>query len=347
MAVFLYLGTEEGVVVLSSPDRRDWKIENQALGDWSVTSLAVTPSAPQRAYAATRGDGVWSTDDFGRHWRKPCYGKPGPGKARSVSIDPHDPHILYAGAEPLDLFVSEDEGNNWRRLDSIRKVPRVESITYPVPTVEPHIRDIAVDPKDKQKIYVALQVGYLLKTTDGGRKWRLLDKGLDADVHTIQIDPENTEKLIVATGGHDSREGRVKGRALYMSDDGGENWEPTAMNFSQEYSVPLVRHPKNHDMLYSALAHGHPGLWGKRPSGPEAVLVRTQDRGRTWNRVDGKTTGLGKKFFEAIAIDDVESHFLYAASHEGDVYLSDDEGSGWGKLDIQLPAVKDLKAVTV
>jgi photosystem II stability/assembly factor-like uncharacterized protein len=344
MATILYLGTEKGVVALRSEDGRSWKVENHGLQDWSVPEVAVLPSAPNRVFAGTRGDGVWSSEDSGKSWKKPCYGKLGPGKVRCLTFDPKDSRLLYAGGEPIELYASDDFAKSWKRLDSVRKVPWVEKVDYPVATVEPHLRDIAVDPKDPKKIYIALQVGYMLKSTDGGASWKLLDKELDADVHTIVIHPHDTDTIYIATGGHDCRQGRVKGKALYMSKDGGETWSPIAMDFSQEYSVPLAMHPKDPNILYSTLAHGQPSQW-RRPSGAESVMVRTKDGGKSWERLDGQLSEISKNFAEAIAIDPSDPKRLYAALRSGDLFASTDGGDSWTKLDAKVPSVSDMKCV--
>jgi photosystem II stability/assembly factor-like uncharacterized protein len=215
MASILYLGTDEGVVTLKSEDGRSWKVENHGLKNWEVPEVAVSPAAPNKVFAGTRGDGVWLSEDFGASWKKPSYGKRGPGKVRCLTFDPIDANTLYAGTEPIDVFVSRDGARSWDRLDSVWNIPWVSTITYPVAVVEPHVRDITIDPKDPKTMYVALQVGYMLKTTDGGKNWELLNKNLDCDVHTIVLHPEDTNKIFIATGGHDCRAGKAPGRALY------------------------------------------------------------------------------------------------------------------------------------
>jgi photosystem II stability/assembly factor-like uncharacterized protein len=343
MASILYAATDEGVVTLKSTDGLSWNVEASGLEDWSVSEVAVAPSAPNKVFAGTRGDGVWLSEDFGRNWKKPCYGKPGPGKVRCLTIDPQDPNTLYAGTEPIDVFVSRDAGKRWKRFDSVWTVPWVETVDYPVATVEPHVRDIVVDPKDSKTIYIALQVGYILKTTDGGASWRLLNKDLDADVHTIVIHPQNTEKLFIATGGHDYRKGKTKGKALYCSPDGGESWLPMAADFNQEYSVPLIMDPKNPEVLYSALAAGQPGQWRKRPTGAESLVIRSLDGGNSWQKLDGDIAKASKSFVEAIVIDEAQPSRVYAAQRNGELFSSENGGETWTKLDVRLPEVSDMK----
>jgi photosystem II stability/assembly factor-like uncharacterized protein len=342
MASILYLATDEGVVVVKG-NGGGWKIEQQSLEDWDVQEVAVSPSRPQTLFAGTRGDGVWVSEDSGKSWKKPCYGKRGPGKVRCVTVDPHDPNTIYAGTEPIDIFVSHDGAKSWERLDSVWSIPYVASIDYPVSTVEPHVRDIIVDPENPKIIYAALQVGYMLKSTDGGKSWKLLNKNVDADVHTIVVDPRDPKALFIATGGHDFRLGNAPGRALYASRDGGESWAPTAMDFPQEYSVPLVMHPKNPDVLFSALANGQPGQWRKRQTGAESMLIRTKDGGKSWQKLNGAVAPSGKDFPEAIAFDPADPDRVYTAMRGGALYASADGGDNWKKLEVSVGSVSDMK----
>jgi photosystem II stability/assembly factor-like uncharacterized protein len=344
MASILYLGTDNGVVTLKSAGDRSWKVENHGLKDWSVPEVAVAPSAPNRVFAGTRGDGVWLSEDFGASWKKPCYGKRGPGKVRCLTIDPHDANILYAGTEPIDVFISRDAGQSWNRLDSVWDIPWVQTIDYPVATVEPHVRDIAIDPNNPGTMYVALQVGYMLKTTDGGARWELLNKDVDADVHTIVLHPQNTKKVYIATGGHDARKGTTKGRALYSSDDAGQSWQPMAAEFREEYSVPLAIHPTKSNVLYSALANGQPGQWRKRSTGAEAFLIQSTDGGKSWTKLDNELSKANQSFIEAFAFEPANPDRMYAAQQNGDLFGSEDSGTSWFKLSLKVAEVSDMKA---
>ena len=344
MASILYLGTDEGVVTLKSDDGGNWRREHHGLKGWAIPEVAVSPDAPNKVFAATRGDGVWLSEDFGATWKKPCYGKRGPGKVRCLAFDPRDPQTLYAGTEPIDLFVTHDEAKSWQRLDSVWNMPSVSTVTYPVPAVEPHVRDITIDPKDPRKMFIALQVGYMLKTTDGGKTWELLDKNLDCDVHTIVLHPDDSDKVLIATGGHDCRAGKAPGRALYSSSDGGKNWAPMAAEFREEYSIPLTFHPKKSNVVYSALANGQPGQWRKRQSGAEAFVIQSTDGGKSWKKLAGALSQANRSFVESFAFDPVNPDRMYAAQQSGDLFASDDSGDSWFNLDLAAPQLSDMKA---
>lgn len=334
MDSILYIATDVGVITARSHDQRTWEIAERGLANWSVSAVAVSPDSPNKVFAGTRGDGVCVSEDFGKTWKKPCYGKRGPGKVKGITIDPHDSRRIYAGCEPIDIFVSEDEGKNWERFDSIWDDPFIATIPYPVPTVEPHVRSITIDPKNQDIIYAALQVGYIAKSIDRGKSWKILNKGLDCDVHTITIDPTNSKRVLVTTGGHDARLGRAPGRALYVSEDAGESWSPMAMNFNEEYSIPLALDPRDPNRIYSALANGQPGQWRRRDSGAEAMIIRSKDGGQKWEKIDQAIEAA--YFPEAIVVDETMPDRVYAACRNGNFYSSEDGGDSWGKLGLNL-----------
>jgi photosystem II stability/assembly factor-like uncharacterized protein len=344
MDTIVYLATDDGVVTLRR--KSDGSVEEMHRGPrgWPVQGLAVDPKQPGRVLAGTRGDGVWVSEDFGATWKKPCYGKHGPGKVRCVTIDPHNPSRVYAGGEPIDIYISEDMCKSWQRLDSPWDVPFVSTVTYPGTGVEPHVRDITVSPTDPDTVYAALQVGWMLKTTDGGETWTLLSQNLDEDVHTIVIDPRNTDKVMVATGGGDSRKNKVSGRALYLSQDGGSSWGGTAMQIAQEYSVPLVMHPSNPDVLFSAVAHGNPNMW-RRPEGADSHMIRTRDGGATWEIVDRGREGMSRRYPEGIAFDLGEPNRMFTGYRSGEIFVSEDGGDSWSLTETSVSSVADLVAV--
>lgn len=343
MANRLYVGTDKGVITLAYHEGV-WAVETQALDPWAVEEVAVAPSSPNRVMAGTRGDGVWASEDGGKTWKKPSYGRPGPGKVRCLTLDPKDSRRVYAGGEPIEVYVSEDSGANWERLDSVRALPFIDSIMYPVPSVEPHVRDLAVDPNDSQTVYAALQVGFMIKSTDGGATWDRLDNALDPDVHTIVVSPARSQTVVVATGGGGSRSGVAPGRALYLSEDGGSHWSPVGLEFEQHYSVPLVVHPTKPEVLYCALADGAPPQW-RREEGAKSVLIRSVDSGRSWHRLDQQLPAAARTFPMAIAVDPLEPNQLFVGLG-GSVAVSNNAGETWSTLDLQVPEINDIKCAT-
>jgi photosystem II stability/assembly factor-like uncharacterized protein len=343
MTTVLFVGTDDGIRVASSDDGRSWKVTAPKAPGWAIEKLVTVPGRPGVVLAGTRGDGVWISEDAGGQWRKPCYGKRGPGKVRALTLVDGPDLELYAGCEPIDVFVSKDLGATWECIESLRAHPWIEKVEYPLATVEPHVRDVTAAPDSPDTLYAALQVGYILKSTDHGAHWELLDKDLDADVHTIVIDPADSRRIVIATGGHDSNHGTVAGRALYASADAGANWTPVAMEFEHDYSVPLVRLPDRPSVLLSAVAQGNPGRWRGRATGAAGLMIRSADGGQSWSAVDlPPVAGLQRAMPAAFAPSDRRPGRVYAGFTSGDVLESSDGGEQWTSLDLALPAVNDL-----
>jgi photosystem II stability/assembly factor-like uncharacterized protein len=334
-ATYLYFGTGDGVVTVKSEDGQSWTTDQHGLKGWEVPSVAVDPNAPNRVFAGTRGDGVWVSEDFGASWKKPSYGRPGPGKVRTLSFDPKDPSVLYVGGEPIEVFATEDGAASWDRFDGVRQVPGVESVTYPVAVVEPHVRHIAIDPNDPRTMYVALQVGSILKTTDGGSSWKLIEGSHDPDVHTIVIDPTNGERMFFACGGHGARQGG-HGKAIWASGNAGESWNALGTEISQEYSVPLAMDPRDPNTLYTCLAHGTPNTWARKPNGAESIFVRSRNGGESWEVLKNGYPEFGKDFSEAIEFDPENPNRIFSAERGGTVYLTEDAGDSWRQLPVMV-----------
>jgi photosystem II stability/assembly factor-like uncharacterized protein len=341
MSVMLYAGTSDGVVVLKSQNGVSWEKESQGLSSWEVPKVAVVPGQPNRIVAGTRGDGVWVSDDFGKAWIKPSRGNRGaPGKVRCVTLDSRDPGTIYAGTEPIDVFRSRDAGKTWECLDSVWEMPTIATIGYPVPYMEPHVREITQSPDNPDTMYVALQVGFMLKTTDAGKTWRLLDKGLDMDVHTIVIDPQDTNKMYIATGGEGARLGQAPGRAFYRSEDAGESWIPMALEYPHYYSIPLALHPKQTGTLYGGMATGDPRDWN-RPTGAESMVIRSEDAGVTWETV-GALDVASKTCPASIVFDPEDPDNVYIGYRNGEIHASHDGGDTWQKVDVDVPPISHI-----
>ncbi|HEY4134162.1 MAG TPA: hypothetical protein VGO34_03010 [Alphaproteobacteria bacterium] len=345
MGTTVYLSTGRGVVALKEEaNGTDWKIEERHfLPDWEITELHV--DSQNRIIAATRGDGVWFQEDTsgrGRTggWVKPGSGRLGPSKVHCLAFDPVDPDTIYAGTEPIGIWVTHDRGKNWEQLEGVWKVPAIPSVTYPVPTVEAHVRDITIDPNNRDVIYAALQVGFMIKSSDRGKTWKLLDKGIDPDVHTLVIRPDDTKRIYAATGGHGFREGQTNGRALYASEDAGETWKALATDFYQEYSVSLAMHPANANLLLTTVANNHPP-W-KGATGAEAKVIISKDGGKSWTEAKGVPAEIGPEFPGSIVFDPAKPNDAYLCTHKGSMFRSRDAGENWERMPVDLASAIEL-----
>ena len=251
-----------------------------------------------------RGDGVWLSEKISAQpGRSPAMVSVVPAKsAASLSIPAIPTRSMRAPSPSMSLSVkmAPRVGNGSTPFGTF---PRYQPSPIQWPPSSPTYVTSPSTPKNPNTMYVALQVGYMIKTKDGGdATWELLTKNLDCDVHTIVLHPEDSNKIFIATGGHDCRAGKAPGRALYFSSDGGENWAPMAAEFMEEYSVPLTIHPKRPNVIYSAVANGQPGQWRKRASGAEAFLIQSTDAGKSWKSSTAKFQELTRVLWKPLLL---------------------------------------------
>jgi photosystem II stability/assembly factor-like uncharacterized protein len=340
MTEIIYVGADEGLFRLSREAGGSWTTTKARMPRWSVTAIEVSPTAPEVVYIGTVGNGVWRSEDAGLSLVKPSYGRVGPGKVRSVTVDPHSASRIWVGGEPIQLFVSDDEAATWTTVTSVQDHPWVPQVPFPVHEIEPHVRDVVVDPLDENVLYVALQVGHIFKSTDAGKTWNLLREGMDCDVHMIYVDPRDTSRVLAIAGG------LSEGRGLFGSRDGGETWTPLAMNFAQDYGVALAVRPDNPAVIYTSLATGHSGHWPGRPGGAESAHIRTADGGETWEEIDlSAIANASRQLVLAYSFDPGAPDRLYAALSGGEIVVTDDAGDTWSTTGAQFAGVKDIRCV--
>ncbi len=122
----IWVGTDDGLVQLTRDGGRHWRnvTANIAhLPAWGrVESIDVSRSDPGRALIAVdrhfSGDFrpyLFSTDDYGAHWRSISGNLPANVYAHVVRRDPHNPNLYYAGLEN-GLYVSWNAGRKWYKF---------------------------------------------------------------------------------------------------------------------------------------------------------------------------------------------------------------------------------------
>ena len=119
--------------------------------------------------------------------------------------------LLYVGTDDGLLQISEDGGENWRKVEDFPGVPKWTYVT-----------DVFASPRDANTVFVSLnnwQRGdfnpYLVKSTDRGRSWTSIASNLPPkhDVWAVIQDHENGDLLFAGTE-----------FGVFVSFDGGSAW---------------------------------------------------------------------------------------------------------------------------
>jgi photosystem II stability/assembly factor-like uncharacterized protein len=295
-------------------------------------ALARFPSDGRVCYAARVDGQVFRSNSGGRTW-EPAGAIEGFEELSSLAVDPRDPERLIAGMEPSALFHSRDGGRTWQEDPTLRQMSHENGWSVPWSDAPGHIRTIAIDPNDSSRVYLAIEVGGIGRTEDGGCSWENVHGGIHDDVHSVAVHSKNGAIVYAAT-----RHG------FGRSEDYGRTWQRIDGFEGQGYARPLAVHPQRPDRVYTAAATVGPGDFN-RPVGSECGVFRSDDSGLTWVRMMTGIPAHFKPYVDAIDINPADPDHVALADVEGHLYESHDGGDNW-QTDRALPPVRRLLFTT-
>jgi photosystem II stability/assembly factor-like uncharacterized protein len=297
----LLVCTGDGLIRLDGTGR-SWESSSLLEG----TPARCVAAGPGRLLVGTRDGALLSSDD-GASWRRADLPEP---DVFSVAIGAGD-GTLYAGTEPSRLFRSRD-GEHWDELAALQAIPSRERWSYPPRPWTSHVRWIAPDPHDPDRLLVGIELGGLMRTDDGGQTWADHRPGAQRDVHALAWHPTEPGRAYEAAGG-----------GAAWSHDGGETWEPADEGRDRHYTWALAVDPADPGRWYVSAAPGPFEAHGSRPA--RAALYRWSDEG-PWEEVDLGLPRPLEAMPYALAWSDGR---LVAGLRDGRLLESEDGGDTW------------------
>src|SRR5919197_559629 len=301
----LYAATGDAVARLAEADG-GWTVE-LLLGGSGAQCLALDPGDPDTLYAGLRDGGVRRTVDGGASWVDCALPERG---VFSLAVSAAD-GAVYAGTEPSRVFRSDDVGRSWRALDALLELPSRPSWSFPPRPWTSHVRWIAQSPHDAKLLLVGIELGGLMRSTDGGESWQNHRPGAQPDVHSLAWHPRAHGRAYEAGGG-----------GAAWSDDGGETWQPADADRDRNYTWAVAVEPDDPDAWYVSASTGPFAAHGG--GDPEA-------RNYTWSEGEwrplagGLPEPLPAMPYALVAVD----WRLFAGLADGQLWESTDRGESW------------------
>jgi photosystem II stability/assembly factor-like uncharacterized protein len=332
----ILIGSIDGVVDLQRRDVDEpWQEIDRYLTGRQVNAILVEPFSGT-TFVGTQGDGLWISRDNRRSWEHVEAGIPHAKVSIVSHIDVSGQLRIYAGTEPAHMYMSTDLGRSWDEVATLREVPNVEGWFFGGKAERAHVKHLNYDPLDPDTMYACIEVGSVLKSTNGGRSWRVLT-GFYEDVHRLLIPPSQPRHLWIATG-----------EGLYDSPDAGETWNYLGRSLEGiMYPDGLLIDPYRERTMYATGATVNPRFWPKTRY-TEAKILRSRDAGATWQELKaglpdpivGNVEGLAMEAWPA-------GSCVVGGSTSGEIYISDDGGDSWTTLTGFPGVAKDTHAATL
>ncbi len=174
--------------------------------------------------------------------------------------------------------------------------------------------DVAFDPTNVNKYYVATPGGGVWKTTNGSNTYTPIS---DFAPHTrtgvVIVDKNNANTLYVTLGDYNYYISLSNNMGVYKSTDGGATWSATGLNSQLSAGLriyEMVISPSNSNVLFAATNNG---------------LMRTTNGGTNWSSV---RTGS----YSDVKFKPGDANTVYAALYDyygSQVFKSIDGGTNW------------------
>jgi photosystem II stability/assembly factor-like uncharacterized protein len=318
----LYAATGDAVARLDEADDA-WSVEMFLRGS-GAQCLVVDPADADTVYAGLRAGGVRRTTDAGRSWADCALPEPG---VFSLAASPAD-GAVFAGTEPSRLFRSDDHGETWRELEALLDLPSRASWSFPPRPWTSHVRWIAPSPHDADLLLVGIELGGLMRSSDGGASWQDHRPGAQPDVHSLAWHPRTAGRAYEAGGG-----------GAAWSEDAGDTWHPADEGRDRHYTWAVAVDPNDPQWWYVSASTGPYAAHGGRD--PQARLYRQRDGGPWQPLSGGLPEPLPAMPYALVATEDR----VFAGLADGQIWESRDRGDTWTPLRFRGEALPALLAL--
>jgi photosystem II stability/assembly factor-like uncharacterized protein len=257
-----------------------------------------------------------------------------------------DADTVYAGVEDAALFRSTDGGVSWHELAGLRGHGTG-------PQWQPGaggmcLHTILLDPRNPDRIYIAISAAGAFRSDDGGANWKPINKGLvsnfipdpDAEVghcvHHIALHPSRPDVLFMQ-----------KHWDVMRSDDAGDHWTEVSGNLPTDFGFVIDVHAHEPETLYVVPIKSDSEHF---PLDGQLKVYRSRCGGHEWEPL---TKGLPQQncyvnvLRDAMAVDRLDDCGIYFGTTGGQVYVSPDGGDSWRPIVENLPAVLSVEVQTL
>jgi photosystem II stability/assembly factor-like uncharacterized protein len=294
-------------------------------GVLAFSTMVAAPAAAQSSGDLTAKDLISKLE-----WRSvgPYIG----GRVITVTGVAGNPNLFYAGTVGGGIWMSTDEGLEWKNISDGQ-----------LPGPSASIGAIAVAPSDPNILYAGtgeddirndmIPGTGVFKSTDAGKTWQYAGLRETHSISEIIVSPRDPNVVYASSMGHVFVPDPNRG--VFKSTDGGKTWTKILFVDDKTGAIDLVMDPNHPNLLYAAMWQAQRTAWGLTSGGPGSGLWKTTDGGKHWSNLT-HNSGLPQGVSGRIGVTLVANHpdTLYAIfqADDGGVFRSNDAGKTWKRV---------------
>ncbi len=296
--------------------------------------VVVDPANPDRAFVGTFDAGIYRTRDGGQTWEHASHGLPHQ-RVLSIAISPgqrvNGLLTVYAGTEPSHLYRSDDDGETWQELPALTDLPSAPTWSFPPRPWTSHVRWIALHHDDPDLLFAGIELGGVMRSTDGGATWEDRKPGSYHDSHAVLTHPLAPGRVYEAAGG-----------GVALSDDRGATWREIDDGMDRHYVWALAVDSADPDLWYVSASYSARDAHHTVGQAKARIFRKRGDE--PWQPLGGLNDPLPSMPYALLALHD-RPGALVAGMHDGEILASDDAGDSWTQLNVRLPSLLALSEV--
>jgi len=364
-SIFVLIGTRKGAFFLKSDGKRQkWAIQGPHFLGAITHHVVLDPRDRKTLIATVRtghlGPTVYRSTNFGKTWVESAKPPAFPQKTGGRVVDhvfwltpghPDEARVWYAGSSPQGLFRSEDGGNTWEGVSGFNDHPQRVKWNGVEQDQTPDggkMHSVLIDPRDPKHMYLGMSSGGVVETTDCGKTWRALNKGLDRafaiddpdvghDPHCVQLHPTQPDRLYMQNH-----------CGIYRIDRPSDTWVRIGKSMPKpigDVGFPITLHPRDPDTLWVFPMDGTQ-VWPRVSPGGKPAAYRSKNGGKTWQRQDSGLPRAQAWFTvkrQAMAADHEPTVGVYFGTTSGELWMSRNEGAKWSCIAQHLPHIYSVE----
>lgn len=311
----LGLATDRGVLVLKpGAEATEYVVNSQGL--LNRRCLCLVRAGDGRLAAGTEDFFVQLSKE-GLEWKASLEGLTRPN-VTALARHPKHPQLLFAGTSSPAVFMSSDNGGNWKQLGVLESLPSVTRWTARKAPYRAKISSLVCHPEHAGVLVAAIEIGGIAASKDGGKTWISRDHGIVPDVRLLAAPPV-AGRLYAGTA-----------TGFYRTDDLGGNWVEKMNGIPYRQVRALAYASSNPDLVLMSVSGRDDGLCG---------LVQSCDGGETWTVTAEGLPRLDDRVVTALAFG---RGGFYAGTDKGDLFGLDNLEGRWTRLATNYPPIRDI-----